>query len=560
MKIERALLSVSDKTGIIEFAQGLQNQGIEMISTGGTAKLLKEAGIPVIDISDFTGFPEIMNGRVKTLNPKVHGGILARRDNPEHMKVAASHGISMIDLIVVNLYPFQKVTANPNVDLNEAIENIDIGGPAMIRAAAKNHDSVTVVTNPEDYQMILQQIQESGDVDSYARALLAIKVFRHTSQYDAAIDEYLSRKIYSEERQHFFCAQGKLLRYGENSHQQAIFYKDPSSKEESVANGEIVHGKEMSYNNFVDANAALEVVKDFPRVQPVVAIIKHINPCGLATGVEGADALLNAWEGDPISAFGGVVATNQKVDMKFAETLKGDKIKHISYKIENGKYIPQDSPSGKFIEILIAPDFDEDALGFLKKKSKAIRLIKTNPSTGKDIKTFRAITGGILIQGKDDRLWDDFNQVTKMKFKGDFEALCRFGWVACKHTKSNAIVLVRENINGHFQLVGMGSGQPNRIDAMRRLCIPKAIENLGREYDVKSIKEDRQIWIQNQIGKMVLVSDAFFPFDDTVREAAKCGISYIVQPGGSMRDQDSINACNELGIAMAFTGLRHFNH
>ncbi len=560
MKIQRALLSVSNKTGIVEFAKELSRLDIEIVSTGGTAKILRDEGIAVKDVSELTGFPEIMDGRVKTLHPLIHGGILARRDDPNHSKAAEELNIPMIDMIVVNLYPFMEVTKDEGVSLNVAIENIDIGGPTMLRAAAKNHEYVTVVTDPVDYEPVLEQLKSEGEVARELREKLAIKVFHHTAEYDASVDTYLSRCILQENRLHLNFGEGEVLRYGENSHQHATFYRDSSSKEMSVACNEILSGKAMSYNNYVDANAALEAIKDLPEDKPAVAVIKHTNPCGLASGDTTCEALERAWEGDPISSFGGVLATNATVDMDFANFLKGESVKHYSYSIVNGENIRQEVPTGKFVEVIVAPDFTDEAVEFLKQKSKMIRLVKVFKSEEKDRKTFRAITGGILVQDRDTALLDKFEVVTEKQFPEGYRQLAEFGLVACKHTKSNGIVLSREYEPGKFQVMGMGAGQPNRVDSMRKLSIPKTKENLKREFEARNIQGSFETWCGLEIGKMVMVSDGFFPFDDTVREAAIFGIKYIVQPGGSMRDADSIAACNELGIAMALSGLRHFNH
>ncbi|OGG93637.1 MAG: bifunctional phosphoribosylaminoimidazolecarboxamide formyltransferase/inosine monophosphate cyclohydrolase [Candidatus Lambdaproteobacteria bacterium RIFOXYD2_FULL_50_16] len=559
MKAKRALISLSDKSGIIDFATELNKLGIEILSTGGTAKTLREAGLKVTDVSEVTGFPEIMDGRVKTLHPHIHGGLLGRRDNPEHMATLAKHGIEPIDLVIINLYPFVKVTADLEVDLEMAIENIDIGGPAMLRASAKNYASVAVVTDPNDYAQVLAELKQ-GEVSLETKGRLAIKAYRMTSQYDAAIDQFLSRRLFQEERLYMQFGQGTPLRYGENSHQSASFYLDEHSKESSVARAQVLNGKEMSFNNYVDANAAYEAVKDIPQDIAAVSVIKHTNPCGFATGATAALALARAWEGDPISAFGGVIATNRKVDMAFAEFLKGDSVPHYSYQVKDGEYIPSLVTTGKFVEVLIAPDFESDAMEFLKKKSKAIRLLKVPPMGEPDRFTFRAITGGILHQGKDNQIFETFQTVTKRDFGGNKKALAEFTMTACKHTKSNAVVLGREYAPGQFQVMGMGSGQPNRVDSMRKLSVTKAKENLKREFDQLGLTGDFESWATEQISNMVLASDAFLPFDDTVREAASLGIRYIVQPGGSMRDEDSIKACDQLGMAMAFTGLRHFNH
>lgn len=560
MKIKRALVSVSEKSGIVDFVKELVKLDIEIISTGGTANTLRDAGIAVKDVSELTGFPEIMDGRVKTLHPLIHGGILARREELAHMKSVEALEIPLIDLIVVNLYPFVEVTKEEGVPLNVAIENIDIGGPTLLRAAAKNYEDVTVITDPADYASVLRQLQENGEVSRETREILAVKVFHHTAIYDASVDTYLSRCILQKNRLHLEYDDGEVLRYGENAHQSAVFYRDAKSKEMSVADSEILAGKAMSFNNYVDANAALEVVKDLPSSRPAVSVIKHTNPCGFATGDTVGEALERAWEGDPISAFGGVLATNTTVDMAFAEFLKGESLKHYSYSIVDGENVRQEVPTGKFVEVIIAPDFDEEAVAFLKSKSKAIRLVKLKPGGEKDRKTYRAITGGMLVQDKDAELLDKFDVVTEKPFPENLQKLAEFTLVACKHTKSNGIVLGREYAEGKYQVMGMGAGQPNRVDSMRKLSIPKAVENLKREYDALKPETDFDDWCSQQISQMVLVSDGFFPFDDTVREAARYGVKYIIQPGGSMRDEDSIKACNELGIAMAFTGLRHFNH
>lgn len=560
MKIKRALLSVSDKTGIVELARELKQAGIELISTGGTAKSIRDAGVAVQDISDLTGFPEIMDGRVKTLHPLVHGGILARRDNAGDQQSIDDLKIPLIDLIVVNLYPFLDVTKDPEVSLETAVENIDIGGPTMIRAAAKNFEYVAVVTDPNDYGRVLEQIKADGSVSKELRAQLAVKVFQHTARYDAAVDTFLANRILSEKRLHMDYIGGTELRYGENGHQSAVFYQDGKSSECSAAKAEVLHGKAMSYNNYVDATAALEAVKDLPSDRPAVSVIKHTNPCGLATGDTIAQALERAWQGDPMSAFGGVLATNWTVDMAFAEFLKGNNVQHISYSIVDGETIGQAAPGGKFVEVILAPDYTDEAAEFLKSKSKVIRLLKTNPTVEQDRSTFRAITGGLLVQDRDLALTEKFEVVTEMQFPDSYRQLAEFTAVACKHTKSNGIVLGREYAPGCFQVMGMGAGQPNRVDSMRKLSIPRAKENALREFQDLNIGGDFDAWWLEQVGNMVLVSDGFFPFDDTVREAARFGIKYIVQPGGSVRDDDSIKACNELGMAMAMVGYRHFNH
>ncbi len=558
-KVRRALISVSDKTGIVEFATALADLGIEIISTGGTAKTLSEKGIPVIPIEKVTGFPEMMDGRVKTLHPKIHGGLLGLRDNPEHAKQAGDMEIEWIDLVVVNLYPFETTVAKEGVGVEEAVENIDIGGPTMLRSAAKNYKHVAVVTDPADYDGILDEIRQRGEVAPETKKILASKVFRSTAEYDSAIDRYLSHGFVGEDIQRLHYNQGQALRYGENSHQKATFYIDASCKESSVANAEILHGKEMSYNNYMDADAALEAVKDLAG-QAGVAVIKHTNPCGYAVGESSGEALQRAWAGDPISAFGSVIACNTKVDMVFAEFLKGKNVTHIGYIVKEGRMLPQEVPS-KFVEVIIAPEFDAAALALLS-KTKALRILKVGTLDGKDVEphTFRKITGGMLRMERDLAVWERFETVTQKPFDESKKRLAEFTVKACKHTKSNAIVLGREYRPGFYQVIGMGAGQPNRVDSLRKLALTKAMENLQIEYDQNHPDVSFETYCQQQLGEMVLASDAFFPFDDTVRVAAEHGIRYIVQPGGSKRDEDSIKACDEMGVAMAMTGMRHFRH
>jgi len=557
-EIKRAIVSVSDKQGIVPFCRSLAEAGIEIISTGGTASLLEKNNIPILVVSDVTKFPEMMNGRVKTLHPMIHGGILGIRDNSEHSAQAERNGIKWIDLVVVNLYPFEKAAQKQDSSIEELIEEIDIGGPTLIRSAAKNFKYVTVVTDPSDYTRVAAYITESGEVPDKVRAELAIKAFRRTAEYDSLIDKTLSEKLLNEERAYFRFGKGKTLRYGENSHQKAMFYIDENSEEVSVAKSEVIHGKEMSFNNYVDADAALEVVKEFK--ETAVAVIKHTNPCGLATGETPREALERAWAGDPVSAFGSVISCNRTVDKKFAEFLRGKEEKHISYVVDSDRLIPQTVPS-KFVEVIVAPDFDNEALEILT-KAKNIRLLKTGPFDRgtADRDTFKKITGGLLVMDRDSIVWEDFRQVTNRTFDDNKKQLAKFSYIAVKHTKSNAIVLAREYRPGFFQVSGMGAGQPNRVDSLRKLSLTKARENLRIEYDVLKPSISFEEFFIKSIGDMVLASDAFFPFDDTVRTAGSEGIRYIIQPGGSKRDKDSIDACNELDIAMAFTGIRHFRH
>jgi phosphoribosylaminoimidazolecarboxamide formyltransferase/IMP cyclohydrolase len=558
-RVKRALISVSDKTGIVDLAKAFTKLGIEIISTGGTAKVLAENGIQVIPVDQVTGFPEMMDGRVKTLHPKIHGALLGLRDHPDHVRQAEAQGIQWIDLVVVNLYPFEATIARENVSIEDAVENIDIGGPAMLRSAAKNYPHVAVVTDPSDYETVLKEIQETKEVSLDTRKKLAIKVFRKTADYDSAIDRYLSQAFLNEKILRLRFNKGTDLRYGENSHQQAAVYIDEKSRESSVAQAEMLHGKSMSYNNYVDADGALEAVRDLSG-QIGVAVIKHTNPCGYATGETAREALERAWAGDPISAFGSVIACSSKIDLPFAEFLKGENVQHIGYVIEAGRLLPRPVPN-KFVEVIIAPEYDSDALELLA-LTKSLRLLKVRPFDKRQIEydTYRKITGGILEMERDLDVMEKFEPVTKKKFNKKKQDLADFAFKACKHTKSNAIVLCREYRPGYYQVIGMGAGQPNRVDSLRKLAVTKAVENLQIEYDAVKPATSFEAYQNQQMGEMVLASDAFFPFDDTVRTAAEFGIKYIVQPGGSIHDEDSIQACNELGMAMAFTGMRHFRH
>jgi len=558
-RIERALISVFDKTGIVEFAQELATLGIEIISTGGTAKLLLENGINVTPVEKVTGFPEMMDGRVKTLHPKIHGALLGLRDNSTHANQAKELGIKWIDLVVVNLYPFEKTIARDNVELAEAIENIDIGGPTMLRSAAKNYRFVTVITDPEDYNKVIEEIKKTGGVSLEMRGLLAVKVFRLTADYDGAIDRYLSEMFANEKILRLRYNRGEELRYGENSHQKATFFLDEKSHEPSVARAKVLHGKAMSYNNYVDADAALEAVKEL-QGQVGVAVVKHTNPCGYAVGATPREALERAWAGDPISAFGSVIACNTKVDLAFAEFLKGKNVRHVGYIVKDGKLISQELPS-KFVEVVIAPDFDDETVELLS-KAKNLRILKTGAldMSEREVKTYRKITGGMLEMDRDIEVWERFETVTEKSFGENKKKLAEFTYKACKYTKSNAIVLGREYRPGFYQVIGMGAGQPNRIDSLRKLAVAKALENLQIEYELLKIDISFEAYCREQFENMVLASDAFFPFNDTVYAAAEAGIQYIIQPGGSIRDSDSIEACNKTGIAMAFTGMRHFRH
>ncbi|MBW8887473.1 MAG: bifunctional phosphoribosylaminoimidazolecarboxamide formyltransferase/IMP cyclohydrolase [Fibrobacteres bacterium] len=533
-----ALLSVSDKSGLLEFAQGLHGLGVRILSTGGTLKFLKENGIPVVAVSDYTGSPEILDGRVKTLHPKIHGGLLGVRDNEEHKRQMQANGIEPIDIVAVNLYPFRETVAKPDVKLEEAIENIDIGGPAMLRSSAKNYRFVTVVCDPADYTRVLNELKAEGETSPATREALALKVFRHTADYDSAIDEYLSATLAKSPSLRLSFVEGRALRYGENDHQKAMFFLEKDArtgKEPNIGSARQLHGKELSYNNLVDADAALESAREL-HAEPAVTIIKHMNPCGYATGKTLAEAFEAAWEGDPVSAFGSVIAVTRTVDLATAEKLKG-----------------------RFVELLIAPGFAPDALDFLQKKSKDIRLLDIGRlEPAHDRKVYKHILGGMLVQDRDVELNRKWEQPTKSKLPESMQALALFTWKACKHVKSNAIVIGHEYAPGRYTLVGMGPGQPNRIDSNLKLCQPRARENLKRE--AERLGREPDAYVKEALAKCVMASDAFFPFDDNVVAAHEGGILHIVQPGGSLRDTDVIATADRLGVSLTFTGTRHFRH
>ncbi|WP_339232630.1 bifunctional phosphoribosylaminoimidazolecarboxamide formyltransferase/IMP cyclohydrolase [Geobacillus sp. FSL W8-0026] len=512
MAVKRALISVSNKEGLIPFAKQLAELGVEIISTGGTKRALEEAGVPVISISDVTGFPEILDGRVKTLHPAIHGGILAVRGDERHQAALAEHGIHPIDLVVVNLYPFQQTIAKPDVTLAEAIENIDIGGPTMVRAAAKNYADVAIVVDPADYRTVIEELKTTGSIQAKTRQKLAAKAFRHTAAYDAMIAEYLTNLAGEDypETLTITYTKKQSLRYGENPHQSAAFYAKPLGAAFSMANAVQLHGKELSYNNINDANAAINLIREFQ--EPAVAAIKHMNPCGVGVGATLLEAFTKAYEADPVSIFGGIIAVNREVDRETAERMHDI-----------------------FLEIVIAPSFSDEALAILTQK-KNIRLLTldfTAPN-GKE-KTLVSVNGGVLVQAADTYTLADaeWNVVTKREPTEKEREQLRFAWNVVKHVKSNAIVLAKNGMT-----VGVGAGQMNRVGAAKI-----AIEQAGE-----------------QAAGAVLASDAFFPMDDTVEAAAKAGITAIIQPGGSIRDADSIRKADEYGIAMVFTGVRHFKH
>lgn len=537
INVKTALLSVSDKTGLVEFARSLSGMGVKIISTGGTARALRDAGITVTSIDEVTGFPEILGGRVKTLHPKVHGGLLAVRDSGEHLRQLRENGIEFIDLVAVNLYPFEKTVAREDVSIEDAIENIDIGGPTMLRSAAKNWRFVGAVCDPADYGKVISELRETGTLSDETRKRLSAKVFRHTADYDSAIDTFLSKRFLDEDILRLKFTKGISLRYGENWHQKAEFFRDETLSCPNLGTAEQVWGKQLSYNNYIDMTAAVMSIKDLAPL-PAVSVIKHTNPCGLATGRNIAAALRAAWDGDRVSAFGSVIACTMPFDSEAAEFLRG-----------------------KMVESIIAPDFSEDAREILGRK-KNIMLIKLdvagagNPGTP----VYRQVLGGMLRQNQDADLWVKWQAVTKREFPDSMKELARFSMIACKNTKSNAIVLCGEYEPGYYHVLGMGAGQPNRVDSLRKLAATKAAENLGNAYDERNPGESRDAWIAAQMSSAVMASDAFFPFDDTVREAAAVGIRFIVQPGGSVKDDTVIAAADELGVAMVFTGMRHFMH
>jgi phosphoribosylaminoimidazolecarboxamide formyltransferase/IMP cyclohydrolase len=528
VQIQRALISVSDKQGIIDFAKGLAELGVELISTGGTHKALSEAGIQVAAVQDITGFPECLGGRVKTLHPSIHGGILARRDQPSHLEELRTLGIKPIDLVVVNLYPFAATVAKPEVTLEEALENIDIGGPTMIRAAAKNFPGVAVVVNPRRYPEILRLLGEGkGTLPLSFCQELAVEAFAHTAKYDSVIYSYLTkvtakvdRPLGTDEPEDVvFSNQGFLpmilhqeLRYGENPHQKAAFYRDIYPPADSLCRAEQLHGKELSFNNINDGAAAVEMAKVF--TEPAVVAIKHANPCGWAVADTLAEAFQKAYAGDPVSIFGGIIACNRPVDEPCARQM-----------------------AEIFLEVIIAPDFTDEALKILQQK-KNLRLLRlealANPPKG-NWWDWKRVKGGWLVQEADtaEDKRDQWQVVTsKAPQKMTWQDL-EFGWKTVKYVKSNAIVVAKDGMT-----LGVGAGQMNRVEAAA-IALKQA---------------------KSHAKGAILASDAFFPFDDVVKLAAEYGISAIIQPGGSIRDEDSITAANEAGIAMVFTGRRHFRH
>lgn len=508
----RALISVSDKTGVVDFARGLGKLGWEVIATGGTMKLLRESGIEVLNISDVTGFPEICDGRVKTLHPKVHGGLLARRDDPKHVAALRENGIGFIDLVCVNLYPFRETIARPGVEMEEAIENIDIGGPSMLRSAAKNWADVTVVCDPADYGQVLGEIGARGNTERATRLRLSAKAYTHTAQYDAMIATYMRAQAGLDEKLFLEFDLVQSLRYGENPHQSAKFYREGAEVPYSLAFARQLNGKELSYNNIQDANAALSIVREFDR--PFCVGLKHMNPCGAAEGKDVVEAWTKAYEADKVSIFGGIVATNRPVTREAAELMKP-----------------------VFLEIIMAPKFEEGALEVLRTK-KNLRLLEVNMEPGgAAARQYVSVNGGLLVQDLDTQTRPVTADMCVTRRKPDARQLedLAFGWRIVKHVKSNAIVAVRDG-----RTLGVGAGQMNRIGSAEI-----------------ALRQARAAGVGEGI---VLASDGFFPFDDCVTLAAEYGVAAIVQPGGSVRDEDSVRKADELGIAMLFTGERHFKH
>ncbi|HEV3081688.1 MAG TPA: bifunctional phosphoribosylaminoimidazolecarboxamide formyltransferase/IMP cyclohydrolase [Gemmataceae bacterium] len=521
--IRRALLSASDKTGLVDLARVLAGFGAALVSTGGTRQALQAAGLAVQDISEITGFPEILDGRVKTLHPLVYGGILAVRNNAEHMATLQQQGITPIDMIVCNLYPFEATVARPGSTHEEIVENIDIGGPSMVRAAAKNYHDVAILSDPQQYAGVIEELQaRAGALDLETRRRLAAAAFARVAAYDEAISSYFAGQAGSEQfppRLKLSFERRLALRYGENPHQQAAFYVDPACRYACVATAKALHGKELSYNNLLDLDSALNLVREF--AEPAAVVIKHNNPCGAALGSTLEEAFRKAYEGDPLSAYGGVLGFNREVDAATAQQI---------------------TEPNRFVECIIAPGFSKEAFGLLTTRpswKKSVRLIETGPLEDDGARAlvpdFRRVDGGLLVQARD-LSTEDFArlQVASKRAPTARElADLHFAWVVCKHVKSNAIVLAKDAM-----VVGVGAGQMSRVDSVH-LAVRKA--------------GDRS-------RGAVLASDAFFPFRDNIDEAARAGITAVVQPGGSLRDQDSIQACDEHNLAMVVTGVRHFRH
>ncbi|MBI5664235.1 MAG: bifunctional phosphoribosylaminoimidazolecarboxamide formyltransferase/IMP cyclohydrolase [Nitrospirae bacterium] len=518
-KVQRALISVSDKAGIIEFAKGLSKLGVEILSTGGTSKALKGAGLSVKDVSEHTGFPEMMDGRLKTLHPKVHGGLLFRRDNPKDKEETEKHGIKPIDIVVVNLYPFEQTVSKPDVKFEVAIENIDIGGPTMLRAASKNFKDVIVIVDPADYTKVLDELNSNNGEALYeTKYYLARKVFSHTARYDTLISNYLNKlaepDVIFQPTLNMSYTRLSSLRYGENPHMKAAVYKEPLYSGLSLVDAKILQGKEMSYNNYLDSSAVIDLAKEF-KGRPAAVIVKHNNPCGAAVADSLHEAYKKAFETDPISAFGGVISLNKKVDEATAKEILN-----------------------LFVEIIIAPAFDAEALKLLSTKPN-IRLLELDIT--KDVTGFemRKIQGGLLVQERDTGMIEDLKSlkvVTKRKPTDDEYAAMAFGWRICKHMKSNAIIYSSKD-----QTLGIGCGQTSRVDSAKLAAMKASNCNIS-------------------LKGSAVASDAFFPARDGIEVVGAAGATAIIQPGGSIKDNDAIAAADEMNMAMIFTGMRHFKH
>jgi len=517
--VRRALISVSDKTGILEFAESLTAMNVAILSTGGTYKVLSEAGLPVTEVSEYTGFPEMMDGRVKTLHPKIHGGLLGRRGTDD--AIMAEHGIDAIDMVVVNLYPFEATVANPDCKLEDAVENIDIGGPTMLRSAAKNHKDVAVVTDPMDYDRILSEMQaNNGQLAHATRFDLAIKTFEQTSRYDGAISNYFGKMFSNDEADTFSrtyntqFVKKQTMRYGENPHQNAAFYTEHNPSEASISTATQIQGKELSFNNIADTDAALELVKTFSETACV--IVKHANPCGVSIGASQFEAYDRAYKTDPTSAFGGIIAFNTELDAQTAQAIV----------------------DRQFVEVIIAPTVSAEAVAIIEAK-KNVRLLACG-ELGAQLPThdFKRVTGGLLVQDRDLGMVTeaDLKVVTEKSPTAEQMKDLMFAWKVAKFVKSNAIVYVKDGMT-----IGVGAGQMSRVYSAKIAGIKAADEGL-------------------EVPGSVMASDAFFPFRDGIDAAAEAGITAVIHPGGSMRDQEVIDAANEHGIAMVFTGMRHFKH
>ncbi len=535
MPVARALISVSDKTGVVEFAQKLSELGIEILSTGGTSKTLNDNNIPVKSVDSYTGHPEIMDGRVKTLHPRVHGGILAVRDNPVHREQMDKNGIKPIDLVVVNLYPFQKTVAKSDVSIEDAIENIDIGGPTMVRSSAKNHAYVTIVVDPFDYNLILDELIKAGGVSFETRKRLAVKAFRHTADYDAAIDKFLSRVYLEEDILRLSYNKGEKLIAGENSHQNAVFYKNLNVNESSVSRAIQIYGKELSYNDIAGADKALESIKEVADF-PAVAVIKKNSLSAFVTAADLEKALDVVLSDESASEIGSIIA--------FSRT----------FGIETAKLL-QEKP----VEVAIAPDFTPDAIEYLKNKGSAIKLLAVGElkcGIAVETESMSQVTGGLLCQSRDIGIFQECESVTRKAFPKEKEKLAYFSMVAAKHTKSNAIVLAQEYESGHFKVTGVGSAQPDPKVALKLLAFPQTLETLKKWYLSlgKKLPENETF---PEIAEMVMVSDLALSSKDMITEVYNAGIRHIVQPGGTKFDKEIIEICDRLGLSMLLGGMGH---